>query len=658
MDSSLFDTVFGNLPLKKLYVDLTTADTEIINRLGDTIQIPTTYTSTFVLNWDDLLGLSLSEAIDSLRTFWPAILQVQKDYVYQPFGLPNDTKLVNGDPKSLVNTVNPNSSINMEDAWEVEIGKNNVLVGVLDSGIDWDHEDFSTDGSKDKDHTRVIGGKDWLKLGSDPYNETTWDSDGHGTACAGVIGAIRNNGKGIAGIAGGNDSSSLGFGLVGMKIYNSEGLVFTSMAVPALLSAVREQTSGNNGFGCHVVNLSWGGYDESDDDERLREAMRMTYKSNVLVAAASGNDGVLKASWPSSWVDHWCMRTGWSNDDGERHTDSDFGFFIDVIAPGQKEIVTSTIHNNSYHDFGASSAAAPHVAGVAALMISYINNNNDAPNSLSPDGIEELIEQYATDVGSANWDEQTGNGRLNAKATLEGIKLPRFRVEHQALKVSTSDATIVGTVTNLNVIDGAGIVNRGIYTADKYKIEKTYQVNFSGFREVNRIWVRNSSSNLLSSSNNVFARDGGVTFTFNETNSTIKLTGFIYHIKFVTGGTTQLNKWLPMDLNSEETMAFTIYSDDPLAMGINYLDSLSYNLVCYPNPAKQQINLDFNLPFQTSYNILINDISGRTVLSYQQPLKSIGLQYVRFNLNSLSTGIYYIRLEGDQYVQTKKIIIN
>src|SRR5690606_26139306 len=112
--------------------------------------------------------------------------------------------------------------INVEPAWEYETGKSYVKVGVFDSGILWPHEDFAlNDGSPS--NTFVEGWDFEPPAGPLVGSPEFGDSTGHGTRCAGIIGALRNNNKGIAGIAGGHrttDSTEYGVKMYGLKIIN------------------------------------------------------------------------------------------------------------------------------------------------------------------------------------------------------------------------------------------------------------------------------------------------------------------------------------------------------------------------------------------------------------------------------------------------------
>jgi hypothetical protein len=139
-----------------------------------------------------------------LNTLWPIIEYAHPNYIYQFYVLPNDASFVAGDQAGLhPNALFPNANININSAWDLTVGRNIVRVGVYDGGINWDHEDYSQDNSGTWGQSRVKGGWDWTR-GIHPSTATNIDLDGHGSSCAGIIGAIRNNDRGVAGVAGGN----------------------------------------------------------------------------------------------------------------------------------------------------------------------------------------------------------------------------------------------------------------------------------------------------------------------------------------------------------------------------------------------------------------------------------------------------------------------
>ncbi|UTW62780.1 S8 family serine peptidase [bacterium SCSIO 12741] len=188
---------------------------------------------------------------------------------------PNDPKL-----SLQKSVVGPNTSyagdIEAEGAWDVQVGKDNVRVAVFDSGLQYDHEDFTYEialpGGGTTEESKVIGGYDISggKVGIPLLGLARPNQDegsGHGTLVAGIIGAIRDNNKGIAGIAGGDaTNSNYGCELIGYKMAKkaspqSEASVSgvpVSFAFPAILYAASDiDDKTNNGTQADIINASW-----------------------------------------------------------------------------------------------------------------------------------------------------------------------------------------------------------------------------------------------------------------------------------------------------------------------------------------------------------------------------------------------------------------
>lgn len=156
-------------------------------------------------------------------------------------------------------TAYPNAHINVEPAWKLETGKPFVRAGIFDTGIHWDHEDFGYDGS-DPASSKVVDG--WNFIANMPLKASTKPDEGltpHGTNCAGILGAIRNNGIGIAGIAGGNDSvNNTGVSLYGLRMlkptFFSNNL---SYIAEAIIGTAIDNDTADYGYGLHISRNSW-----------------------------------------------------------------------------------------------------------------------------------------------------------------------------------------------------------------------------------------------------------------------------------------------------------------------------------------------------------------------------------------------------------------
>ena len=273
------------------------------------------------------------------------------------------------------------ADINVLPVWEnYSAGDPNVIVGVLDGGIDMGHEDLSAVCIPAGEN----GSRNFLN-GSYKIN-----TDEHGTHVAGTIGAINNNGKGVCGIAGGNDGKG-GVRLMSCQIFQTTasgkeefGDVWNAMIWAADHGAVISQNSWGNvydsaeeaargGVGSFKSAIDYFIRNAGCDDEG-NQLPDSPMKGGVVIFAA-GNDG-----WPHGWpaeysaVEPHCISVGAIAPNGQRAYYSNYGKWVTLAAPGGDDSVGdevwSTLPNNKYGRMEGTSMACPHVSGVAALVLS------------------------------------------------------------------------------------------------------------------------------------------------------------------------------------------------------------------------------------------------------------------------------------------------
>lgn len=269
----------------------------------------------------------------------------------------------------------------MEKAWEISTGSQEVLVAVLDTGIDRSHPDLEG---------KLLPGRDMLN--DDPNPE---DDSGHGTHKAGVIGALSNNGTGVAGI-------SWGARILPVKVLNSSGVGPDSVIARGITYAADE--------GARVINMSFG---SSTSSQLLADAVRYaTQKGSLLVAAAGNTARVDNAViYPAAYPQVLAVAATDENDEvadfSQHHS------YVGISAPGV-HIVSTFWRDAGYGSYVSSSGtsdAAPHVSGLAALIWS-VNPG------LSPAQVKKIIQDTAEDLGTPGNDEYYGTGRINAYKAL------------------------------------------------------------------------------------------------------------------------------------------------------------------------------------------------------------------------------------------------
>jgi thermitase len=262
------------------------------------------------------------------------------------------------------------SKISAEPAWDIEKGRGSVIIAIVDTGIDYNHEDLSG---------KVIKGYDFVNSDTDPA-----DDHGHGTHIAGIAGAVTNNGIGVAGLA-------WNCKLLAIKCLNSEGKETDDSCARAVQYAAD--------YGADVINMSWGGTDHS---ETLKTACDYAYNRGCLLVAAAGNDGEDVKYYPAAYSNVIAVAATDSSD--KKAWFSNYGDWIDVAAPGD-DIYSTEPGNDYWYDSGTSQAT-PYVAALCALLFSK-------HPSWTNTQVAERIKEKAEDIGDG-----LGAGRINAYRAL------------------------------------------------------------------------------------------------------------------------------------------------------------------------------------------------------------------------------------------------
>jgi subtilisin family serine protease len=323
-------------------------------------------------------GLEVVEALELLKKD-SNVEAVQPNYIYrigsvhvEPFyGEPRNEELWgfnNRGQRIGGRTGVPGVDINLLEAWKATKGLQEVVVAVIDTGVDINHPDLkdviwvnsgeiSGNGKDDDGNGYVddVHGWDFFNNNNSVYNIE--DGDEHGTHVAGTIAAALN-GSGISGAA-------PGVRIMPLKFLGPGGIGTTSDAVRAVEYAKSK--------GVKIMNMSWGSYAY---DFALRNAIR---DSGALIIAAAGNDGVnndLKPIYPASFNLPNVISVAAVDNRGRLASFSNYGgYSVHVAAPG--EAILSTVprgnnvdYSNAYAFYHGTSMAAPHVSGAAALMFS------------------------------------------------------------------------------------------------------------------------------------------------------------------------------------------------------------------------------------------------------------------------------------------------
>lgn len=264
-------------------------------------------------------------------------------------------------------------------AWDVTTGSESVIVAVVDTGINYNHEDF--------DPSLIIKGPNYAYGTSDPM-----DDNGHGTHVAGTIGAIGNNGIGVVGI-------NWKVKIMAIKVLNSGG----SGSLSTIAQGI--QYAADNG--AKVVNMSLGG--SGNCPSTMTNVLSYAAGKGVTLVAAAGNNNNNAAYFcPASNPNVITVSATDSQD--RKAAFSNYGDTVEVAAPGVSILST---HGSSYDWLNGTSMASPHVAGLAGLIL--------AKNpSFSPQQVRDTLTSTADDLGTVGKDPYYGYGRINACKALGG----------------------------------------------------------------------------------------------------------------------------------------------------------------------------------------------------------------------------------------------
>lgn len=254
------------------------------------------------------------------------------------------------------------------DAWKITKGDQEIKIAVIDTGVDYTHKDLKnniminelelngTEGVDDDGNGAVddIYGYDFAMNDADPM-----DGHGHGTHCAGVIGASHDN-EGIAGVM-------AHVKILPIKFLRDDGTGTLEAAIKSIDYAMVR--------GVHIMSNSWGGGRFS---QALFDSIKKAQDQGIIFVAAAGNarnNNDLKPSYPATYKLDNVISVGALDAKGKKAFFSNYGKkTVHVFAPGVK--IYSTVPNDKYKSMSGTSMACPHVAGVAGLLLSSEPNLN------------------------------------------------------------------------------------------------------------------------------------------------------------------------------------------------------------------------------------------------------------------------------------------
>lgn len=304
---------------------------------------------------------------------------VEPNYIYRISASPNDVDYEKlwgmkntGQVDSKGSTGVAGVDIDAEQAWDITTGSSDVVVAVIDTGIYNQHEDLADNmwvnvaekngapGVDDDANGFVDDVYGWDFANNKPDGV---DDHSHGTHCAGTIGGTGNNGKGVVGV-------NWKVRLMALKFLTAQGSGKTADAVKAIDYGIK--------MGAHIMSNSWGGGGAS---QALLEAIQRAEKAGILFVAAAGNDSSdndKKPTYPASYDVTNVLTVAAISNKGALASFSNYGkTSVDVAAPGvavYSSVAPTQGSTKKYEAYSGTSMATPHVAGVAALVLSHVSN--------------------------------------------------------------------------------------------------------------------------------------------------------------------------------------------------------------------------------------------------------------------------------------------
>ncbi|MFA4857895.1 MAG: S8 family serine peptidase [Candidatus Margulisiibacteriota bacterium] len=511
------------------------------------------------------VALPLNEAIAYLRQD-PEVEYAEPNYIVKALDTtPNDTYY--SDQWGL-------TKVDAPTAWDTTHGSTSIKIAVIDTGVNYNHEDLSS---------KVTLGYNFADDNDDPDDDDVLHN-GHGTHVAGIAAAITNNATGIAGL--GWDTK-----ILAVKVLHSSG-TGDSYAVAQGIEYAADRAS--------VLNLSLG---DSDPSTAMEDAVAYATDQGCLVVAAAGNDGNSNRMYPAAYSPTIATASTDTND--QKVSWSNYGSWISVCAPGNNAYGPGL--SNSYSYMSGTSASAPFVAGLAALV--WAQNPTWTATQ-----VKEQVLYTADNIDSINigYAGLLGHGRINA-ATAVGYPLA-------SISSPTSRQNVQGNVRIIGSAAGTGF--------SYYKVEV-------GSGESPSSWTQ------LGTNHTSTVTDGLL-----ETWDTLPGNNGLHTIK------------LTVSASNENTYSVVVNVNNPV--------SLLNSSLAGPNPfnpVTQDLTIQFDLSTSATLAIYIYDITGNVVWSTTQAC-AFGTNRITWDGKNhygsyVGNGVYLYRIatSGNTFLGSGKILV-
>jgi subtilisin family serine protease len=560
--------------------------------------------------------------------------------------------------------------IGMEQAWDITRGDPSVVVAVLDQGFQFDHVDWGS--------VARVNPRDFISNDNNPEEPNLEDS--HGMHTAGTIFANTNNSTGVAGIA------PL-CTLMPVRVLDNEG----SGSIEAIANGFAWAAQN----GAEVVNASLGfgnpdNLPPQDPGQPLTGAVQQCAAANVVMAVSSGNDNADYVSYPAAYTP--CIAVGATAINNAIAPYSNKGTALDISAPGGNtdqdlnsdgyiDGVLSTVRNAANGDYytfwQGTSMAAPHVAGIAALVIAH---------GCPPAQVRNALQETALDLGAPGWDVVFGHGRVNALAALQyncqggGGETTLFSgpmenntegwtvdedgndgVGWRFLDFGTADCGNEAHGGQNGIWhddeDGVGLLDDWLYTPEITIPSSASQVTLSFWQR--NCWVANyynMHAVYYSTNGNDFTLIGELEEAA-ESWEQISIDasalagenvyfGWRYRGDFAT-------EWFLDDV-LVTAMIGTDATQDP-----QYVIPAEFTLDSpYPNPFNSTVRIPFEVNVERPLTLSIYNVTGQKIATLvDHEALAVGAHQVMWTADGVASGVYLVRLTNGSRALTQKILL-
>ena len=374
-------------------------------------------------------GKSFQE-IKKLLEVLPFVKSIEKNYANEAvksndsyysklWAIENTGQDVNGESGT------KDADMDVDEAWKLEKGEHDVVVAVLDTGVDYTHNDLADNmWSGNANHGYDFAGDDDGNNDNNPMPDEPYDDKGHyhGTHVAGTIGAVGDNNLGVTGVV-------QNVQIMAVKVFRPKGYAYNSDILEGM-DYVSKQI--DNGVNIVAINASYGGGGGSNGDT-MDQAIQKLGDKGVVFCAAAGNDGKNidnNPTYPASYDATNIITVAASDQNDELASFSNYGKkTVEVAAPGTN--ILSTYPGNKYAYLQGTSMATPQVTGTVALLASL------KPDSSVSDRIKAI--EHNVDKKSSLTDKVSSNGRVNVNKA--AISLSNGEIPNTAPVANDDSAT-------------------------------------------------------------------------------------------------------------------------------------------------------------------------------------------------------------------------